>query len=115
MKLTVLSSAQAACSSLIPALLELQAGQEEGVYAQGSVTVQPFPVEIHGPEAYKSFPVRRIERVVGDDEGAELTEHELQKVPPLTKRMLQSRCQCLTGSLLSTGHAPATYAAALQP
>ena len=55
------------------------------MYAQGFVTIQPFPVEIHGPEAHRTLPMRRIERVVGDDEGAELMENELQKVWLLTQ------------------------------
>ena len=67
----------------------LQAVKEEGVYAQGFVTIQPFPVEIHGPEAHRTLPMRRVERLVGDDEGAELMENELQKVWLFNARQLR--------------------------
>ena len=60
-------------------LAAAQAVTEDGVYAQGSVTVSPYPVEVHGVDANRTLPLRRLERVVTDDEGAELIETELQK------------------------------------
>ena len=54
--------------------------QEEGVYANGFVTVQPMPVEVHGPEARKTLPLRRIEKVLEDTELQEHVSKELQKV-----------------------------------
>ena len=63
--------------------MRTQTVTEEGVYGQGSVTVSPYPVEVHGVDTHKTLPLRRIERVVTDDEGAQLIEQELQKVPAL--------------------------------
>lgn len=54
--------------------------QEEGVYANGFVTVQPMPVEVHGAQARKTLPLRRIENVLEDTELQEHVGRELQKV-----------------------------------
>ncbi|KAK9800826.1 hypothetical protein WJX73_002958 [Symbiochloris irregularis] len=43
----------------------------EGVYAGGSVTVQPYPLEVWGSSAHRTAPLRRLDAVVGDDEGQE--------------------------------------------
>lgn len=54
--------------------------QEEGVHANGFVTVQPMPVEVHGPNARKTLPLRRIEKVLEDTDMDEHVTKELQKV-----------------------------------
>lgn len=58
----------------------LQVVAEEGVYAQGSVTVQPYPIEAWGTTAYRTLPLRRLEAVVTDDEGQDFCSRELKKV-----------------------------------
>lgn len=56
--------------------------REEGVYANGFVTVQPVPLEVHGPHARKILPLRRIEKVLEDDDLEDHVTKELQKVGP---------------------------------
>lgn len=51
------------------------------MYANGFVTVQPMPVEVHGAQARKTLPLRRIEKVLEDTELQEHVVKELQKVP----------------------------------
>lgn len=54
--------------------------REEGVYANGFLTVQPMPLEVHGPQARKSLPIRRIEKVLEDNDMEDHVFKELQKV-----------------------------------
>lgn len=58
----------------------MQDVSEEGVYANGFVTVQPMPVEVYGVDARKTLPLRRIEKVLEDDDLENLVNKELQKV-----------------------------------
>ena len=53
---------------------------EEGVYAGGSVTVQPYPVEAWGTATHRTAPLRRLEALVSDDEGQDFCAQELAKV-----------------------------------
>lgn len=71
-----------------------QVVEEEGVYAGGSVTVQPYPLEVWGSTAHRTAPLRRLEAVVGDDEGQEFCSRELAKVRSFQGLDIFTVCCC---------------------
>jgi len=60
----------------------VQAVRSEGVYANGSVTVRPLPEEVHGPNAERIAPLRRLE-------GGPVSQQDLEEY--LAKEMLKVR------------------------
>lgn len=52
------------------------------MYANGQVTVQPLPMEVHGSQARKTYPLRRIDAVLEATEAERHLSKELQKVRP---------------------------------
>jgi hypothetical protein len=58
----------------------LQDVQEEGVHANGFVTVLPLPEEVYGDKTRKTLPLRRVEGIVGEEEAEQHFRKELMKV-----------------------------------
>ena len=54
--------------------------EEEGVHANGFVTVLPLPEEVYGSRARKTLPLRRMEGTVGEAEAEQHYRKELMKV-----------------------------------
>lgn len=65
----------------------LQVVKTGGVYSNGSVTIQPLPLEVHGSAARRTLPLRRIEAVLTPAEVEKHTTKEACKVtPPMCSR-----------------------------
>ena len=60
----------------------MQAVKTEGIYADGLVTLQPLPEEMHGPDAGVDVRLRRLLDgvVLSDNEVTEYSSKELLKV-----------------------------------
>ena len=60
----------------------MQAIKTEGIYADGLVTLQPLPEEVHGPNAGVDVRLRRLldGSMLSDEEVAEYSAKELLKV-----------------------------------
>lgn len=54
--------------------------EEEGVHANGFVTVLPLPEEVYGRKTRKTLPLRRMEGIVGEVEAETHFRKELMKV-----------------------------------
>ena len=50
------------------------------MYANGHVTIQPLPPELHGSQVRRTLPLRRIEAVLKEAEAEEHFSKELLKV-----------------------------------
>lgn len=54
--------------------------QSEGHYSGGSVTVRALPLEVLGPDNMHTWPLRRLEGLVSQQELEEHVNRELSKV-----------------------------------
>eukprot|EP00798_Chlamydomonas_sp_ICE-L_P006653 gene6653-3315_t len=57
----------------------------EGTYSQGLVCVTALPTTVHGDGNSASFPLRRVEEVLGEEEEAEHNAKEMMKLPHMLK------------------------------
>ncbi len=57
-----------------------QVVQQEGVYANGQVVVQPLPAAVYGDTTERTVPLRRLEAVLTEEELQEHSNKEMQKV-----------------------------------
>ena len=58
----------------------MQVVSEGGVYANGQVVVQPLPTALYGEDAQRTVPLRRLEKVLSEQELEEHSSKEMQKV-----------------------------------